>query len=161
MASGSGISERDTGSRSIFAQLIRFGIVGVFCAVLDFGTYKALLAFGMDISPWVDVARGISFIVGTTTAYALNKRFTFDATGGIRQLSSFMILYGSTFTVAVGVNSTLLHTLPTTEWREDIAWVISQGTATTINFIMLRLVVFRERSKQTDRSVESKDSLRG
>lgn len=158
VASGSRISERDTRSRSIFAQLIRFGIVGVFCAVLDFGSYKALLAFGMDVSPWVDVARGISFIIGTSTAYVLNKRFTFDATGGIRQVSSFMILYGSTFAVAVGVNSTLLQTLPATGWREDLAWVISQGTATTINFVMLRLVVFRERSKQTRWSVESKDS---
>ncbi|GAA5104948.1 GtrA family protein [Haloechinothrix salitolerans] len=129
--------------------------------MLDFGTYKTLLAFGMDVSPLIDIARGVSFIIGTTTAYVLNKRFTFDATGGIRQASGFMMLYGSTFAVAVGVNSALLHTLPTTGWREDLAWVVSQATATTINFVMLRFVVFRERARQTGRSVESKDSLRG
>lgn len=144
------IPERDTGSRSIFAQLIRFGIVGAFCAVLDFGSYKALLAF-TDVSPYVDAARGISFIIGTATAYVLNKRFTFGASGGIWQASGFTTLYGTTFAVAVGVNSLLLHALPTPGWRVEFAWLISQAMATTINFIMLRLVVFRERTRPTSR----------
>lgn len=155
-------SEPSTGSRSILTHLIRFGVVGLFCAVLDFGTYKGLLAVGMDTSPLVDVARGMSFIVGTTVAYLLNKRFTFGASGGMWQASSFTVLYGSTFAVAVGVNSVLLQTLPVdAEWRENLGWAISQGMATTINFVMLRLVVFRERRSQTNRSAESKDSLRG
>lgn len=131
--------------RGTLGQLVRFGIVGVFCAVLDFGTYQALRAAGMDAAPLVDLARAISFVIGTSTAYVLNKRFTFAASGGIRQVSSFMLLYGTTFFVAVGVNRWMLLALPDTDLKTTLAWVISQGTATTINFVLLKLVVFRER----------------
>lgn len=132
--------------RPILAQLMRFVLVGGFCAVLDFGTYKALIALGMDGAPLIDVARALSFIVGTTTAYLLNKRFTFDGAGGLRELSSFVLLYGTTFCVAVGANRLMLVLLPDSGWESNLAWVVSQGTATTINFVMLRYVVFREKS---------------
>lgn len=124
-------------------QLLRFGLIGGFCALLDFGTYQGLRAAGMDAAPLVDLARAISFIVGTTTAYHLNKRFTFAARGGVRQVGAFMLLYGTTFLVAVGVNRWMLELLPVSGWQSTLAWVISQGTATVINFVMLKLVVFR------------------
>lgn len=94
---------------SVFGQLMRFGLIGGFCAMLDFGTYQGLRALGMDGAPWVDLARALSFVVGTSAAYLLNKRFTFEAArGGIRQVSSFVLLYGTTFLVAVGVNRWML-----------------------------------------------------
>lgn len=147
----SSIPESGSESRSVFGQLIRFGVVGVFCAMLDFGTYQGLRSLGMEAAPLVDIARALSFIVGTTTAYLLNKRFTFAAAGGVRQVSSFMLLYGTTFFVAVGVNRWMLLLLPDSDWQSTLAWVISQGTATTINFIMLRFVVFRERHQATSK----------
>lgn len=145
MTSSENIPEPRSEPRTVLSQLVRFGVVGIFCALLDFGTYQGLRALGMDAGALVDVARAISFVIGTTTAYVLNRRFTFDATGGIRQASSFMLLYGSTFAVAVGVNRWMLLLLPDSGWESTLAWAISQATATTINFIMLRLVVFRER----------------
>lgn len=144
-----GISEQRSRSRVVLRQLARFVIVGLICAVLDFSTYKGFLALRMDFSPLVDIARGVSFVVGTTAAYWLNKHFTFGAPGGIRQASGFTLLYGSTFAVAVGANSVLLHSLPAAAgWRENLAWAISQAMATSINFIMLRLVVFRRHAAQ-------------
>lgn len=140
-------SAAPSGNRiGLFVQLLRFGLIGGFCAVLDFGTYQGLRALGMDMAPWEDLARALSFIVGTTTAYFLNKKFTFSAgaTGGVKQVGSFVLLYGVTFLVAVGVNRLMLQLLPVSDWESTIAWVISQGTATAINFVMLKTVVFRE-----------------
>lgn len=135
-------------TRTVLKQLVRFGLIGGCCALLDFGTYTGLRSAGMDVAPWVDVARAISFIIGTTAAYLLNKRFTFEAArGGVRQLSSFILLYGTTFFVAVAVNRWMLQVLPESAWQATLAWAISQGTATTINFVMLKLVVFTERDK--------------
>ncbi|MFD2494273.1 GtrA family protein [Amycolatopsis jiangsuensis] len=131
----------------LLGQLIRFGLIGGFCALLDLGTYSLLRAVGMDAVPWVDVARAISFVVGTTTAFFLNRRFTFA--GGRRdgnsQVGAFVLLYVVTFFVAVGVNQLMLHVLPESAWKATLAWVVSQATATVINFVMLKWVVFRER----------------
>ncbi|MGH3449208.1 MAG: GtrA family protein [Haloechinothrix sp.] len=139
-------TRKDSSTHKAVRQLLRFGVIGGFCALLDFGTYQGLRSLGMDGAPLVDVARALSFIVGTTTAYLLNKRFTFEAArGGVRQVGSFVLLYGTTFFVAVGVNRWMLQVLPDSGWQSTLAWAISQGTATTINFVMLKLVVFAER----------------
>jgi putative flippase GtrA len=48
--------------------------------------------------------------------------------------------------VNVGTNAVVLHLLPEFGWEITLAWAIAQGTATVINFVMLRTVVFRARS---------------
>jgi putative flippase GtrA len=128
--------------QGLVGQLLRFAAVGGFSALVDFGVYHLILA--LDAPTWL--ARAISFICGTTTAYLLNKRFTFgDAAGGRGRLAAFVLLYATTFAIAVGVNALALYLLPEIGYKASIAWVISQGTATAINFVMLRTVVFRSR----------------
>lgn len=123
----------------LVAQLSRFVAVGAFCALVDFGVYHALLAVGTN----VHAAKAISFICGTTTAYVLNRRFTFDAAGGKARFAGFVALYGTTFALNVGVNALALAVLPAMPLRITVAWVLAQGTATLVNFVMLRTVVFR------------------
>ncbi|TNC27440.1 GtrA family protein [Amycolatopsis alkalitolerans] len=139
-------STQPKASPGLTGQLVRFVLIGGFCACLDLGTYTLERTLGMDHEPWATVARAISFIVGTTTAYFLNRRFTFAAGAkkGAGQIGGFVALYGTTFFVTVGVNALMLQVLPELTWRATIAWVISQGTATAINFVMLKWVVFRE-----------------
>jgi putative flippase GtrA len=130
----------------LIGQLLRFVLIGGCCALLDYGTYTGERALGMDSSPWVHIARAISFIVGTTTAYFLNRKFTFSAgrKDGRGQVGGFVLLYTVTFFVTVGMNALMLTVLPQSSWQAGVAWVISQGTATAINFVMLKWVVFRE-----------------
>jgi len=129
-------------AHGLVGQLARFVVVGLLSAAVDFGIYHLLLA--LDAPTWL--ARAISFVCGTTTAYFLNKRFTFgDAAGGRGRLAGFVLLYATTFGIAVGVNALALYLLPEVGFKASIAWVISQGTATAINFVMLRTVVFRAR----------------
>ncbi len=121
-------------------QLGRFVAVGVLSAGVDFGVYHLLLAAGA----WPPVAKGVSFILGTITAYLLNRRFTFTATeGGKARFAGFVALYSTTFALNVGVNSLGLALLPAMPFRTTAAWVVAQGVATVVNFVMLRTVVFR------------------
>ena len=92
----------------LVGQLSRFVAIGVLCALVDFGIYHLLLSLGL----WVHAAKAISFICGTTTAYLLNRRFTFDSAGGRARLAGFMLLYGTTFALNVGMNALMLAVLP-------------------------------------------------
>lgn len=124
----------------LLQQFSRFVAVGIPSAAVDLGVYYLLLHLGL----YVPVSKGIGFILGTTAAYLLNRRFTFTGdTGGRARFAGFMALYGVTFVVNVGVNSLALALLGDIAFATTIAWVIAQGTATLINFVMLRTVVFR------------------
>lgn len=126
-------------SLGLVAQLSRFVAIGVLSAAVDFGAYNVALQVGV----YVHVAKGISFILGTTTAYLLNRRFTFAADAGRSRFVGFLLLYGTTFAINIAVNALMLAVLPALPLRTSLAWVIAQGTATVINFVMLRAVVFR------------------
>ena len=89
------------------------------------------------------MAKAISFVCGTITAYLLNRRWTFDSKGGAAPAIRFAILYTTTFFVNVGVNAAGLAIFSADSWRVPVAWVIAQAVATVINFVLLRTVVFR------------------
>lgn len=123
-------------------QLIRFVITGAFAGILDFGlTFLLQEAFG--VVPWA--AKAVGFIVGTTTAYLINRRWTFRAEPSTARFIAVMALYLVTFAVQVGLYALLVHL-----WSEQFipslaAYVIAQGTATVINFVVQRAVIFKIR----------------
>jgi putative flippase GtrA len=124
----------------LVGQVLRFAAVGVFSAVVDLSVYTLALHLGL----WVHAARALSFICGTSTAYALNRRWAFQVEGGARRAIGFTLLYGTTFFVILGVNALALAVLPDRWWTVTLAWAISQGFGTVCNFVMLRTVVFRD-----------------
>ncbi|WP_323182653.1 GtrA family protein [Aldersonia sp. NBC_00410] len=123
----------------LVTQVVRFAITGGLSAIVDFGLYVALLSAGLHVS----VAKSISFIAGTSTAYVINRRWTFNAPPSRARFAAVIALYGVTFAVQVGINFALYHALPDQWWRVPVAFVIAQGTATVINFIVQRVVIFR------------------
>ncbi|HEY6422228.1 MAG TPA: GtrA family protein [Pseudonocardiaceae bacterium] len=120
-------------------QLTRFVLVGGVAALVDYSSYQALLAVGL----WVHLAKALGFILGTTTAYLINRRWTFQGRGGGGQFASVMLLYGITFVVQVGMNAVMLALLPPMRGEITLAFVVAQGTATCINFVVQRTVIFR------------------
>jgi putative flippase GtrA len=126
--------------RGVVDQAIRFVLFGVLSAGVDFGVYQLFLHIGT----WADLAKAISFVCGTVTAYALNRRWTFDSDGGAAPATRFALLYTMTFFVNVGVNAAGLRLLAAYSWHVPVAWVIAQAAATVINFVLLRTVVFRD-----------------
>lgn len=128
----------------LHVQLFRFVVTGVLSAVVDFGLLVVLMNLaGLDHTP----AKALSFIAGTTTAYLINRRWTFAAEPSKRRFVAVMALYGVTFAVQVGLFAVLypwvLATWGSQTLAQVVGFVIAQGVATTVNFVVQRHLIFR------------------
>ncbi|MGV8907913.1 MAG: GtrA family protein [Propionicimonas sp.] len=141
------MSSEETGADSrlgLHTQLVRFVITGVLSAVVDFGLLVTLMNLaGLDHT----TAKAISFVAGTTTAYLINRRWTFQADGSKRKFAAVVVLYGLTFVLQVGLFAVLypwvLGLSGSQTMAQVVGFVIAQGVATTVNFIVQRTLIFR------------------
>lgn len=129
---------------SLKTQAFRFILTGGLSAIVDLGLLSLLqLVFGLP----VPVARTISFIAGTTTAYMINRRWTFQAESSTARFLAVVALYGVTFLINIGLQTLCSVLFENWGWNEAVAmvvaFVIAQGTGTVINFIVQRTIIFR------------------
>jgi putative flippase GtrA len=126
-------------------QLVRFVATGGLSALVDFGLLVALMALGLGHTS----AKALSFVAGTTTAYLINRRWTFRAEPSRRRFLAVVVLYAVTFALQVGLFSVLFDALTRAGLSrlavQVVAFVIAQGVATTVNFVVQRTVIFRLR----------------
>ncbi|KQB87154.1 GtrA family protein [Corynebacterium lowii] len=128
------------------SQGIRFLISGGISAVVDLGlTWICNVALGWTIP----ASRTIGFIFGTLTAYMINRRWTFRAEPSWRRFIAVMALYAVTYGINVGGQTLCQRLFQDWGWNHTlallVAFVLSQGTATVINFVMQRVFIFRAR----------------
>ena len=125
---------------SLKTQLLRFVLTGGFSAMVDYGLLWLLSeVFGVQL----DAAKALSFVAGTLTAYLINRRWTFGAAPSRSRFLKVMALYALTFVVQVGVFHVVLTAVEVKPHAKLIAFVIAQGTATVINFVVQRVWIFK------------------
>lgn len=133
-----------TSADDVKTQGIKFIISGVISAVVDFSlTALFQFAFGLGTAG----ARTIGFIFGTLTAYMINRRWTFQAEPSLRRFIQVALLYTVTYVVNVlgykwGFMALDKHLAA--GLAAAIAFVVAQGTATVINFVVQRALIFKK-----------------
>lgn len=137
------------GQPALRTQLVRFIITGGMSAIVDYGLLVLMMALGLGYVP----AKILSFIAGTTTAYLINRRWTFVSDGSRRKFAAVMGLYALTFVLQVGIFAALYpwlislglgaEIMPNMHWAQLIGFVVAQGTATAVNFVVQRMVIFK------------------
>ncbi|MDD7921243.1 GtrA family protein [Actinomycetospora callitridis] len=120
----------------------RFLVTGLVVLPLSLGLYLGAVRVGGD----PHVARVLSYVVGTALVAVLHRRWTFRTPGVRGALGWTALLYATTFAVVLITHGLALAVLPAVvaaPWITAGAWCVSQGLGTTINFLLLRGVVFR------------------
>ncbi|WP_288832116.1 GtrA family protein [uncultured Corynebacterium sp.] len=134
--------------QSVLKQLVPFIIIGIGCAVVDFGiTYSLTELTGLSRTS----SKVVGWIFGTLIAYVLNSRFAFQAQVNAKKAGAVFVLYAVTFLVQVvlyDVTDAPLQALGLVNpWKDGVSFVIAQGVATVTNFVLQRRVIFKEETK--------------
>lgn len=126
-------------------QLTSFVGIGMFTALIDWGTTMTLQALGLQR----ELSKVIGWVFGTLAAYLLNSKYTFKAKITPKKAVAVFLLYASTLGIQVflyWITDAPLQSLGLSGVLKDtVAFVIAQGAATITNFVLQRTVVFRER----------------
>lgn len=116
-------------------ELKRFLVAGVSAVGTDLVTYYILLNFLSH-----DIAKAISFLLGTVVAFVINKYWTFEKhEKSYKEIVQFGILYSSTLGANVITNKIVL------DYTEVVflAFLIATGVSAVLNFIGQKWWVFK------------------
>lgn len=123
---------------ALVRQIARFAIVGVIATAVHYAVLIALVEIG-HVRPVI--ATTIGYGVGIVVSYALNRRFTFQASGApvASSFAKFVVLYG----VGAFLNGAIVAALI----AQGAPYLLAQVAATALvlfwNFLGARYIVFR------------------
>lgn len=116
-------------------EMKRFLVAGLSAVGTDLITYYIMLNFLHH-----DIAKAISFLLGTIVAFVVNKYWTFEKhEKSYKEMWQFGVLYASTLGANVFTNRFVLDT---TE-MVFLAFLIATGVSTVLNFIGQKWWVFK------------------
>ncbi|MGE0695516.1 MAG: GtrA family protein [Pirellulales bacterium] len=118
----------------------RFLVIGSSSVVIDYAAY-CLLAGPLAVE--MNLAKGISYVIGMAFGFVGNKYWTFgSARRSATEPFSYLALYLVTLAVNIGVNGLVLAALG--RGATLLAFLVATGTTTVLNFLGMRLVTFRQ-----------------
>lgn len=136
-------------------QLTKFGFIGVLAVITDLSAYYVFLnLLPENALPGTlgneALSKTLSFLCGLMVTYHLNKRWTWRRKDRSNtRFAKFMLTYGISLLLNVGINSGLLHVLHTQDWlaalphKYLIAFVGATGFCATFNFLGQKFWIFK------------------
>lgn len=122
-------------------ELVIFLVVGVTTVLVDYFSYRGLIAFEI-IS--VDFAKAVSFLIGTLFAYYANRFWTFGNQQYVQgTVWRFIILYTGTLGVNVLTNALALKVFFDVTYSIEMAFVLATSLSAGLNFLGMKFFVFR------------------
>lgn len=125
-----------------FRNLILYGLIGGFCAALDFAVYTVLCE--CDIMPylWANV---ISIHVGIFASFVLNRQFNFKVK------NKTALRFASFYTVGLiglGISELMLYMMVTVGgMNELVCKLISIVVVALIQFVLNKYITFKHNPK--------------
>jgi putative flippase GtrA len=141
-------------------QLGRFLVIGTSCVLVDLTVYQILAArFDMPLY----AAKGISYLAGVVVGFVGNKWWTFRSTRrSTAEPISYLALYLVTLAVNVGCNQAMiaeLRGLATANQAKWVAYLIATGVTTVLNFVGMRLFIFRQGIAQRVATIQADSNI--
>lgn len=122
-------------------ELIIFLLVGTLTVLVDFLAYRGLTWMSLT---GIDVAKAMSFLIGTVFAYFANRSWTFRFKPGVPGSAwRFAFLYAATLGANVLVNRLVLTLLADATAAIQVAFLLATGTSASLNFLGMKLFVFK------------------
>ena len=122
-------------------EVVIFLVVGASTVLVDFISYCSLTRFQVME---VDMAKAFGFLAGTLFAYFANRFWTFGHKSHIPgSLWRFSALYASTLGANVLINALALKLLVDLAAVIQLAFLIATGCSACLNFLGMKLFVFR------------------
>ena len=116
-------------------ELKRFLVAGICAVTIDLITYYLLLDFLSH-----DIAKAISFVLGTIFAFLINKYWTFEKhKKSYKEVFQFGVLYIVTLGLNVLTNKMVIDNTQ----MVFLAFLMATGASTVLNFIGQKWWVFR------------------
>lgn len=125
----------------ICREVAVFLVVGSLTVVLDFSIYRGLA--WLDLTG-TELAKAISFLMGTLFAFSANRIWTFGQTK--HALGSgwrFALLYSFTLATNVAVNALALIMMDGILMSIQWAFLLATGVSAILNFLGMKFFVFK------------------
>ena len=132
-------------------QAAKFVAVGVLNTAVDFGVTNFLIAFTAIAVGWeLSAFKAVGFVVAVANSYAWNKFWTFRGAGhgGVKEISSFLLVSVGGLLVNVGTAALVIHVVPSIGGLNQVQWDNVGFAAATVfslawNFIGYKFLVFK------------------
>lgn len=128
--------------RKVFAELLRYCVVGGIGFVIDAGLTLLLSQAALW---WPEAARVVGFLVASTATWEMNRRFTFRTKSSGRTLLPYVLLASVGALINFATFVAWLRFAGTAPLQILIGVALGATLALSLNFTVSRRFVFRVR----------------
>lgn len=142
--------------KKLFAQLVKFGLVGAFCFVIDFSITMGLTWVGINHL----IAAFFGFVISVIVNYLLSFKFVFERKENMNRQKEFVI-FVILSVIGLGINEALIYLCVDilygkTEWLQQMisyelavaaGKIFATGVVMVYNFVTRKIFLEKKEEK--------------